>query len=257
MNPHLRRMLWLAAIVFVPLLYLMLFQAAIPQDKGYHALADTRTCLGIRNFGDVVSNMAFLLVGGAGWLWCYRHLRDGARHAWLTFFAGVALVFFGSAYYHSTPNNDTLVWDRLPMTFAFMGLFAALLSEHLGAQWERRLLWPALVVGVISVFWWRYADDLRLYVWVQAAPLLAIPFVLAMFQARFTHRFYLLFGLGFYVLAKGLENYDEQVFAATAQFISGHSLKHLLAACAPLMLLLMLRRRSAIGKPAVDARPAG
>lgn len=239
-------MFWLAAIIFVPLIYLVLFQAAIPQDNSYHVLADKRTCLGIRNFGDVASNFAFLLVGGAGWLWCYRHLKSGARHAWLTFFAGVALVFFGSAYYHTTPNNDTLVWDRLPMTFAFMGLFTALLSEHLGARLERSLLIPALVVGVASVFWWRYTNDLRLYIWVQAAPLAAIPFVIAMFKARFSHRLYLLYGLGFYVLAKIAENFDLPIFEATAQFVSGHSIKHLLAACAPLMLLLMLRRRTAV-----------
>jgi len=241
----LRRLGWLALIVFAPLLYLVLFQAAIPQDKAYHILADKRTCLGIRNFGDVTSNLAFLLVGGAGWLWCYRHLTTGARLSWLIFFAGVALVFFGSAYYHTAPNNDTLVWDRLPMTFAFMALFAALLSEHLGAVWERPLLWPALVLGVASVLWWRYSDDLRLYVWVQAAPLLAIPLVLAMFPARYTHRLYLLYGLGFYALAKVTEYYDLRIFEATAQFISGHSIKHLFAACAPLMLLLMLRRRAA------------
>lgn len=241
----LRRVFWLAAIIFVPLIYLVLFQAAIPQDNTYHVLADKRTCLGIRNFGDVASNLAFLLVGGAGWLWCYRYLKTGARASWLTFFAGVALVFFGSAYYHTTPNNDTLVWDRLPMTFAFMGLFAALLSEHLGARLERPLLIPALVVGVASVFWWRYTNDLRLYIWVQAAPLVAIPFVIAMFKARFSHRLYLLYGLGFYVLAKIAENFDLPIFEATAQFISGHSIKHLLAACAPLMLLLMLRRRAA------------
>lgn len=247
MDQHLRRALWLAVIIFAPLIYLILFQAAIPQDGTYHVLADKRTCLGIRNFGDVVSNTAFLLVGGAGWLWCYRHLQTGARASWLTFFAGVALVFFGSAYYHTTPNNDTLVWDRLPMTVAFMGLFAALLSEHLGGHLERPLLVPALMLGAASVFWWHYSNDLRLYIWVQAAPLLAIPFVIAMFKARFTHRLYLLYGLGFYVLAKITENLDLAIFEATAQFVSGHSIKHLLAACAPLMLLLMLRRRTALG----------
>jgi hypothetical protein len=246
MDPSTRRVLWLALIVLAPLFYLLLFQGAIPQDNSYHVLADKRTCLGIRNFGDVASNLAFLLVGGAGWLWCYRHLKTGARASWLTFFAGVALVFFGSAYYHTTPNNDTLVWDRLPMTFAFMGLFAALLSEHLGARLERPLLIPALILGVASVLWWRYSKDLRLYIWVQAAPLLAIPFVIAMFKARFSHRLYLLYGLGFYVLAKIAETFDFAIFEVTTQFVSGHSIKHLLAACAPLMLLLMLRRRQAV-----------
>ncbi|HTD91040.1 MAG TPA: ceramidase domain-containing protein [Burkholderiales bacterium] len=239
-----RRVALLAAIVLAPLLYLLFLHAPIPQDKGYHLFADARTCLGIRNFGNVASNLAFLLVGITGWLWCYKNLHAGARHAWLVFFFGVALVFAGSGYYHAAPNDDTLVWDRLPMTLAFMGLFAALLSEHLGARFERALLVPAIAIGIASVFWWRYTDDLRVYIWVQFAPLLAIPFVLAMFPGRYTHRIYLLYGLGLYALAKVVEHYDQATYALTSLFVSGHSLKHLLAAMAPLFLLLMLQRRS-------------
>lgn len=239
-----RRVVWLIVILIAPLAYLLLLHAPIPQDKGYHVFADARTCLGIRNFGNVASNLAFLLVGAIGALWCMRNLRAGARLSWIIFFAGVALVFVGSGYYHATPNDDTLVWDRLPMTLAFMGLFAALVGEHLGPQFERPVLIPALVIGIASVFWWRYTDDLRVYVWVQGAPLLAIPFVLAMFPARYTHRSYLLYGLAFYALAKVAELYDRDTYALTSQWISGHSVKHLLAAGAPLMLLLMLQRRS-------------
>jgi hypothetical protein len=241
-----RRVAWLAAIVLVPLLYLLVLQAPILQDKSYHAFADVRTCIGIRNFGNVASNLLFLLVGVSGWAWCYRHLRMGARHSWMVFFAGVALVFFGSSYYHTAPTHDSLMWDRLPMTLAFMGLFSALLSEHLGAQFERHLLLPALIFGVASVLWWRYTGDLRVYIWVQAAPLLAIPFVLVMFPGRHTHRYYLLAGLGFYALAKVAEMYDRDIFEVTAFAMSGHSLKHMLAALAPLALYLMLRRRQAV-----------
>jgi hypothetical protein len=238
-----RGVVLLTIIVISPLLYLLLLQAPIPQDKGYHLFADARTCLGIRNFGNVASNLAFLLVGLVGWLWCHHYLRSGARLAWMVFFIGVALVFAGSGYYHATPNDDTLVWDRLPMTLAFMGLFAALVSEHLGARYERALLIPALIIGIASVLWWRHTDDLRFYIWVQLAPLLAIPFVLALFPGRYTHRWYMLFGLGFYGLAKIAEFYDKETYALTSLFVSGHSVKHLLAAMAPLCLLLMLRRR--------------
>ena len=238
-----RRVAWLTAIVLAPLLYLLLLHAPIPQDKGYHLFADARTCLGIQNFGNVASNLAFLLVGVIGAMWCVRNLKSGARLSWMVFFVGVALVFAGSGYYHATPNDDTLVWDRLPMTLAFMGLFAALMSEHLGVQFERPVLIPALVIGVVSVFWWRYTDDLRVYIWVQGAPLLAIPFMLAMFPGRYTHRGYLLYGLVFYALAKVAEYYDRETYALTSQFVSGHSVKHVLAAMAPLFLYLMLRRR--------------
>ncbi len=241
-----RRVVWLAVVVFAPLAYLLFLHAPIPQDKGYHLFADGRTCLGIPNFGNVASNLAFLLVGAFGASWCARNLTAGARLSWTVFFVGVALVFVGSGYYHAAPNDDTLVGDRLPMTIAFMGLFAALLSEHLGAQYEKPVLIPALVIGVASVFWWRYTDDLRVYMWVQGAPLLAIPFVLAMFPARHTHRIYLLYGLVFYVLAKVAEFYDRDTYVLTSAWISGHSVKHLLAAMAPLCLYRMLRRRREI-----------
>ena len=237
------RIAWLVAIMLAPLLYLLLLHDAIPQDKGYHIFADVRTCLGIRNFGNVASNLAFLLMGLIGAIWCYLNLKTGARLSWMVFFAGVALVFAGSGYYHYRPNDDSLVWGRLPMTLAFMGLFAALMSEHLGAQFEKPVLIPALVLGVASVCWWRYTDDLRIYIWVQLAPLLAIPFLIAMFSSRYTHRSYLLYGLGFYALAKVAEFYDREAFELTMNIIGGHSLKHLLAAMAPFFLYLMLRRR--------------
>ena len=117
------------------------------------------------------------------------------------------------------------------------------MSEHLGASLEKPVLVPALVLGIASVFWWRHTNELRIYVRGQLAPLLAIPFVLAMFPARHTHRGYLMYGLVFYALAKVAEGFDQGAFAFTAQWISGHTLKHLIAAMAPLMLLLMLRRR--------------
>ena len=241
------RVALLAIVVLAPLLYLLLFHAPIPQDKGYHFFADVRTCLGIQNFGNVASNLAFLLVGVIGVIWCQRHLKAGAWLSWMVFFAGVALVFAGSGYYHAAPNDDTLVWDRLPMTLAFMGLFAALMSEHLGAQFERPVLIPALLIGIASVLWWRHTDDLRVYIWVQLAPLLAIPFILGMFPGRYTHRGYLLHGLVFYAFAKAAEYYDRETFGLTSQFISGHSVKHLLAAMAPLFLWLMLRQRREAG----------
>jgi hypothetical protein len=176
--------------------------------------------------------------------WCYRNSGTTARLSWFVFFLGVALVFFGSGYYHREPNDDSLVWDRLPMTVAFMGLFAALLSEHLSAKLELRLLVPALVVGIASVFLWKATNDLRVYVWVQATPLLVIPYVIAVYPGRHTHRHYLLYGVGFYALAKVAELLDYRIYDATLTAISGHSLKHMLAAAAPFCVYLMLRRRT-------------
>ncbi len=245
-QPYPGRIAALVLLVLGPLAWLMIGHGApILQDRGYHLFADARSCLGVANFGNVASNLLFLLTGIAGTRWCWRH-HSGARRSWLVFFCGVALVFFGSAYYHGAPDDNTLVWDRLPMTVAFMGLFAALISEHLGAKLETRLLATALAIGVCSVYWWQYSGDLRIYIWVQGAPLLAIPYVIAAFPGSHTHRHYLLYGVGLYALAKVAELFDHEIYAATAGAISGHSLKHLLAALAVLCVLQMLRRRQSL-----------
>ena len=237
----------LAALLLAPLLYLLLIHGApIPQDQSYHNLADGRTWIGISNFGNVASNVLFLVVGVAGMLWCLRNALFGARTSWTVFFLGVALVFFGSAYYHLAPGDDTLVWDRLPMTVAFMGLFAALVAEHISGKIESPLLIAAVAIGIASVYWWKHSGDLRAYIWVQAAPLLAIPLVIALFPGRHTHRHYLLYGLVCYALGKLAEHQDREIFELTSNAISGHSLKHLLAATGVYCVYLMLKRRQSL-----------
>jgi hypothetical protein len=239
-----RRELALAFVLLAPLVAVFLAVPRIAQDARYHAFADTRTVLGVPNFANVASNLPFLIIGVAGLALCLRRPAEGAARAWAVFFAGTALAAFGSGYYHSSPSSETLLWDRLPMTLAFMGLLTALISEHVGEGVEKRLLAPAILVGLASVAWWRYSGDLRLYVWVQFAPLLAILFVLATFRGRYTHRSYLFFGLVCYALAKVAELADSDIYAFTSRAVSGHSLKHLLAAGAPLSVYLMLRGRA-------------
>jgi hypothetical protein len=122
------RLILLAAVLILPLPYLLLIHARIPQDNGYHVFADVRTCLGINNFGNVASNMAFLMVGTWGGWWCALRMRGCARLVWGIFFASVVMVFAGSAYYHAAPDDDQLVWDRLPTTLAFTGLVGAVVT---------------------------------------------------------------------------------------------------------------------------------
>jgi len=75
-------------------------------------------------------------------------------------------------------------------------------AEHVGESVDRYLLAPALAIGVAAVLWWQYSDDLRLYIWVQATPLIIVPLLLWLYPARYSHRYELLYALGFYLLAK-------------------------------------------------------
>lgn len=235
----------LLALLLVPLAYLLLLHGPIPQDQSFHVLADRRMFFGVPNFADVASNLPFLLVGVMGLLWCCGKAGTGARSSWMVVFLGLALVFFGSGYYHLAPDDSSLVWDRLPMMLAFMGLFTALLAEHLPEGIELPLLATAVAIGIASVVLWTHTGDLRLYIWAQAMALLAIPYVLSVYPERYTHRRYLLYGLGFYAIAKAAELLDHQIFSLTSGMISGHTNKHLLAAAAAFCVYLMLRRRGA------------
>ena len=215
------------------------------QDPNYHNFADRRAFFGVPNFFDVASNLAFIVVGVIGLKISFAN--RSMRIAWIVLFAGITLVSAGSAYYHWNPNNQTLVWDRLPMTIGFMALFAALLGEYISERVGKILLLPAMFLGFASVLYWNWFDDLRFYIWVQAIPLLTIPVVMILYRAKYSHQWMLLAGLGCYVLAKLTEYFDHAIFALTQNIISGHTIKHLLSALGCLLIVLMLQKRKLLG----------
>jgi hypothetical protein len=233
----------LVLLIVLGSLVALLIHRPIAQDPNYHNFADNRTLLGIPNFWNVVSNLPFLFVGIAGLALCRRNRFAGASTAWTIFFAAVTLVCFGSAYYHWRPSNETLVWDRLPMTLGFMAMFVALLSESIDEKLGQILLWPALLAGLFSVIYWHYSDDLRIYAWIQFMPLVTIPVVLALYRSRYSHQWLLLVALAGYVMAKIFESYDRATYTATANIVGGHALKHVAAAASCLVILEMCRKR--------------
>lgn len=235
---------WIAFAIFVFLFLLVLqFTNPIEQDTAFHLFADKRYWLKIVNFSDVISNLPFLIVGLAGIKLCLNNNSEICI-SWLVFFSGLILVAAGSSYYHLQPNNQTLVWDRLPMTISFMSLFVALVAENVSPKIEKKLLPAAILLGLSSVLYWQYSGDLRFYGFIQAGTLIAIPVVLFFYKSNHSHRHYLMYGLLFYLLAKVFEMTDKFVFSLTNQLISGHTIKHLFAAVATYCVYLMLKKRN-------------
>jgi len=251
---HNRRIVLLILLTAAVICAVYLFVPPIPQDPAYHGFVDTRLMLGIPRFGDVVSNLPFTAVGVAGlgalFLgWFGVPPADArARLPYAVFFIGVALVGPASAYYHWNPNNETLFWDRVFLTVAFMGLVAAILADRIqlgrAAGW---LLAVLVAAGFISVLSWSVgeaagAGDLRAYLLVQFYPLVAVPLVLWGFpQAIRVKSRFIAWAVGFYVLAKIAELYDAELFALLGGAVSGHTIKHLLAALAPVAVIAMMR----------------
>lgn len=232
----------LAALVLFSFLSLF-FIKPIPQDLAYHMFADRRIMLGINNFFDVASNLPFFFVGLLG---CITVIKNWGTHyswSWLILFLSVLLVSFGSSYYHLNPENQTLTWDRLPMAIGFMALFVIILSDYVSPKLEKWLLLPMCILGMISVGYWHYTDDLRLYAWVQFVSLSLLLIIIFIYKPSHLHTRYILYAFFFYTMSKILEYFDQSFFELTFMLVSGHTIKHLLAAIATFYFYILLTRR--------------
>ena len=233
----------------------------IPQSASYHCLADARSWLGIPNTLNVLSNLPFGIVGMLGLLATFgadairsnRFVSSWERWPYAALFASAALTSVGSTYYHLAPTNGRLVWDRLPMALGFMGLLAAVLSERVCVANARRFFAPLLALGAFSVFYWFWTErrgvgDLRLYGLVQFGSIFVIVLLLRLYSASYTGVGYLVAALVTYAVAIAFDRTDHQVFAV-GHAVSGHTLKHLIAAAAVAFLVVMLRERVPIATP--------
>ena len=218
----------------------------LPQDPTYHAFADRRTFFGIPHFWNVCSNLAFVLVGAFGLSACARRRPSPPRSAYFLFCLGVVGVGIGSASYHYAPSTPALVWDRLPMTVAFMALFAMVLSDRMSAHGARVMLWPLVLAGVASVGYWYWSElhgrgDLRAYGVIQFLPMLLIPLMLLFYSGKGLRAPWLWGTLGTYAVAKVAEHFDAALFDMTG-IVSGHSLKHVFGALAVLWAIFAVLR---------------
>ena len=244
----------LLTIAIVSTLVVFLFVDPIPQWPEYHDFADSRTLFRIANAHNVLSNIGLVVVGVWGVAFVLGESGGATvsdlRVPYLTFFAGLILTGFGSSYYHLDPGSQTLIWDRLPMTIMFMGLFASLIGEFFGARTARRSLLPLLLVGAGSVAWWAWtesigAGDLRMYALVQFLPPVLLIYMVFAYPAPKHFTPYLAAMLGLYVVAKLGEEFDAEIYASLGM-TSGHALKHLVSAAASGSILLMLYRRRSL-----------
>lgn len=247
----------------------------IEQPAGYHEFADQSTLWGVPHAGDVLSNAGFALV--AGWaatvLWPRRR-EPAMREGWPgygLFLAALAATAIGSTFYHLAPDDARLVWDRLPIALACAGLLAAVHAERGSAERACRLrlaravfdrppsgrgpgrpswlMWGYVAAAVSSVAWWRMTDlrgtgDLRPYLLLQGLPLVLIP--LWQWSSARPLQERRAFGIAvlLYVAAKGFELADSVVYDAVAP-LSGHTLKHVLAALAAAAIIRGLSNRVA------------
>lgn len=239
----------LLALLTVAVAATVMLLPSFAQPLEYHRFADDRAWLGVPNFLNVVSNAPFLLVAVLGLraLWCPEGGAPGAafyRPPYALLFLALAATSLGSAYYHLAPDNARLVWDRLPMSVAFAAFVAAVAAERWNAQVGRWLLVPLVAVGVGTVVWWYSGmifggENVLPYFAFQGWAFLVALLMVAM-PPGLRRGYCLKAVLVLYGAALGAELLDRTIFAF-GQVVSGHTLKHLLAALAVYQVVRMLR----------------
>lgn len=242
--------LWLFAAVVAAIAWML---PRIPQPLQYHQFADRHACFGMTGCFDIASNALFALSGLVG-----LHFLSGeaGRRAFIDkrealpyrlFFVAAILVAICSGYYHLAPNNSGLVWDRAAISLALMSLFAAIICERVSLYAGLRLLPFLYIAGLGSVFYWGWSEmrgvgDLRAYGLMQLYPMLLIPLLLWLYPPRYSGDKDIFAVIGLYLLALLCDLTDHRIAALTGS-VSGHTLKHIVAALAMYWVVVYLMRR--------------
>jgi hypothetical protein len=241
-------------IITVGMIVILALHGRIAQPAHYNEFADHSVVSGIPHAADVLSNAGFALVAIWGWLTLHpRRASEPLRGGWpgyRLFLIGLLLTAFGSAFYHLAPDNARLFWDRLPIALVCAGLLAGVRGDISGGSKAGIEVTVLALYAVASVAWWAIteragAGDLRPYLLLQGLALILIPLWQAIHRAPRTDRIAFGTAMLLYILAKAAEVLDHEIAIALG-FVTGHTLKHLLATAATAAVVWGLSRRGRV-----------
>ncbi|WP_210543536.1 hypothetical protein [Rhodoferax sp. PAMC 29310] len=211
-----------------------------------HPFVDARTLWGMPNGMDVLSNTPLGLAGLIGLLTLRgKPVSRATRNAMAVFFAGLLLAGMGSAWYHWLPDASGLVVDRLGMAVTFAGAIAVALAERIDQRAAQTSLVAILATAIVSAALPFTHGNVLTWVVVQFGGMALI--LWAAMQTRLADAVGVNLGalIAIYVLAKLCELNDATLFHLSGEWISGHSLKHGVAALAVLPVIVALLRQNA------------
>ncbi|MFZ9258657.1 MAG: ceramidase domain-containing protein, partial [Candidatus Fonsibacter ubiquis] len=159
-------------------LLLAIFLPSIQQDQNYHNFADKRVLFGVNNAFDTLSNLAFIIVGILGLFNFYNNKFIKISNSFSVilnlFFISIILTGLGSGYYHLSPNDFTLVFDRLALTLVFTFILAMLASIRISERSGFHTLAELIILAPLSVLLWNYNGNLTPYAVLQFGGIIII-----------------------------------------------------------------------------------
>ena len=272
---------YLLAFLYIGSFFYIIFSTnRLPQDPNYHHFADQRSLnvfgFVIPNWQNVLTNLPISIAGVVGLVFSLQTSKAArSYHAkykvpsniqksenviilvyQMCFFYGVC-IGVGSAYYHWNLNYDTLLWDRLPMIACFSLVFCSQLAERTSPTIGLFLTLFLFLIGIFSVVFWYFANDLRPYLFLQFSFVFTFPFLYLLesqvknlprpaFSSRdvstkksiYIYSFCAVF---LYALAKYTEYYDQRIFESTHHLFSGHAFKHVVGGMSLYFLVLLFK----------------
>ncbi len=176
------------------------------------------------------------------------------------FFTGLLLTAAGSAWYHLAPDEAGLAVDRCAMAVAFAGLLGLLAADRISERAGAGLGLAVLLLGPLAARSALHTGNVLPWAVLQFGGM-ALLVLLALCHSR-NAALAVRWGLVLlaYAVAKLLERYDQEIFTLTAQWVSGHTLKHLIAAFAAGPVIYALwksgesRQNAAIATPRASRR---
>ena len=226
------------------LILLAIFLPSIEQNQNYHNFADQRVLFGVNNAFDTLSNLAFIMVGALGLFNFYNNQYIKISNSFSVilnlFFISIILTGLGSSFYHLSPNDFTLVFDRLAMSLVFASILAMLAYLKISSRFGLHTLAELLILAPLTVLIWKFNGNLTPYVVLKFGGIILVILTLLLTKTRmqgpcFTSLIIL------YGAAKLVEFYDEKIFNLSQNLISGHTLKHLIAALAVIIFVSPLK----------------
>jgi hypothetical protein len=231
------------------------FGPAVAQHAHYHAFADQRAWLGVPFAMDVLSNLPFAVAGVWGLLLLRRlpvvarsggqnDMRpDAEKPLAALFFAGLIVTAICSSIYHLQPEDASLLLDRAGMVLAFAGLLGLAVADRISPRAGLALAGAVLVLGPLSLAVWSNSGNLLPWVVLQGGGMLLVLLLVLLRPVTHAWGIRLAVVIALYALAKVLELNDHAVFDWTRGLVSGHSLKHGVAALAAWPVIGAMARR--------------
>lgn len=245
-NPMTRsenQLLWIA----LALLTVAIFGPAMAQPAHHHDFADQRLLWGIPFAMDVLSNLPFAVAGLTGLVSLCSlpagRMTNMARAMSALFFGGLLLAAGGSTWYHLQPDDAGLVVDRCAMAVAFAGLSGLAAASKVGERAAGVLGLGVLTLAAMSVYVWAETGNVLPWAVVQFGGMAMVLWLACLRPRADALDVRWLWVIAAYTVAKVLELNDHTIFDWTGDAISGHTLKHAVAALAAWPVLCAVRRR--------------